>query len=89
MSNLDKLEKEKSEMIQRHKRERQELDNEISKAKEHDKREKEYERKKKDLERQQNNPVGVNAENAYRDFIKDSMSITEMNDMIGEFLNQE
>ena len=85
MNNLDSLEKEKMDIIARHHRELDAIEARISKEKERIKREKEYEKKKK--EQQQNNLAG--AEDAYQSFVKDSMSIVEINNILEKLLNQK
>lgn len=84
MSNLlERLEKEKREMIDRHRRERKDIDDKIAKEKERIKREKEAEKKKKELQPQQYNDP------AYQSFVRDSMSIAEINKIVEEFLMNE
>ena len=88
MSNLERLEKEKRDMIERHRRERQAMDDKILKEKEHFKRQKEYEKKQKDQHRQQN--IQIAANDAYQNFVKDSkLSIAEINEMFKKFLNDK
>lgn len=84
MSNLERLKKQKQEMIQRHQRERQGLEDQILRAKERIKREKEVE-KQKEQQVKQNNLMS--AEAAYSDFVKNSMPITEINKVLDELLN--
>lgn len=85
MTNLERLDEEKRKMIERHRRERQVLEDKIAKEKERIRRQKEREKKQK--EQQQNTTNG--AFNAYQSYVKDSMSIAEINAMLEDLLNQE
>ena len=90
MTRLEQLEKKKREIIERHKRERQPIDDEITKERERIKRDKE--RKKKEKEQQakkgQQNNLAL-ADIAYKDFVKDSLTIVELNEILKDFLNQK
>lgn len=85
MNNLERLEEEKRRMLDRHRAERQAIDNRIAKEKEHIKRQKEAEKREKEQQAQQNNLA--NADAAYKDFVKASMTITEINKKLEDFLN--
>ena len=91
MNSLERLEKQKQEMIQRQRRDRERLDNEILKAKERIKKEKEEEKRRKEAEKQKEQRIKQNnlmsAQAAYADFVKKSMPITEINKVLDELLN--
>ena len=86
MSKLERLEKEKSDMIERQIRERQAMDDKIAREKEHIKRQKDFEKNQKRQQRQQNNSI---EDSAYIDFVKASIPITEINNILEKFLNKE
>ena len=85
MSNLERLEKERKDMIERHRRERDAHEEKITKEKERVKRQKEAEKKKKEQQAMQNNIAGEDV--GYQDFVKNSMSIAEINKKLENFLN--
>ena len=76
--------------MERHRRERQSLDDEIAKEKERIKKDNEAEKKKKEQQTkqaQQNFPTGTDT--AYQSFVKDSLFIEELNEKLKELLNQK
>jgi len=87
MDRLEQLNKKKRDMIERHRRERQLIDDEIAKEKERIKRNKEREKQKKEQQIQQNDLALTDS--AYKDFVKDSLSIAELNEKLKELLNQK
>ena len=100
MDNLDRYEKDRRDLISRHRRDLEAIDKKINKEKELKKMQKDYEKRKKEQEqrqkeiekkrkeqqRKQNNSNGAN--DGYQSFVKDSMTITEMNRLLDEWLSQ-
>lgn len=86
-------------MKARHQRERDAMDKKIEREKEHinrqkefDKNKKEQEQRKKEIEKkrkeQQRKQNKSKTDYAYQSFVKDSMTITEMNRLLDEWLSQ-
>ncbi len=86
MDNLYRLKKQKQEMIKRHQRERQDLDDQILKEEERIKMRKEAEKRKK--EQAKRNKI-TGGDSAYQSFVRDSMTIAELNKILENFLNEE
>ena len=83
-NNMERLQKEKYDMILRHQREREAIDKKIVKEKEHIKIQKESDKRKKEQQLKQNN--SNRADDSYQNFVKDSMSIAKLNEALKELL---
>ena len=81
------LNDKKRKLTDKYLRDRQAIENEIAQERAREKREKE--RKKKQKEQQQKNNNLSGADYAYQSYVKDSMSIAEINRKLQEFLNEE
>ena len=83
-NNMERLQKEKYDMILKHRREREAIDKKIAKEKEHIKIQKESDKRKKEQQLKQNN--SNRADDSYQNFVKNSMSIVKLNETLKELL---
>ena len=84
MDELERLEDEKRKLVAGYSRSLQVIEDKIAKKKESIRRQKERDKKQKELQKQNNTVV---TDIAYQSFVKDSMSIAEINQKMQEFLN--